>query len=159
MDFLRSYFFKNEPLISWIFFIKIRFSCNQNIEESNFDEKKCPKNVQLIRNNFLKIHTLVWCQFNDLFLFILFGFQMWSTISLLSYSKTSAHCLYYFIWDKIFGCTFQLYKLQIKWDYIGSNVKLQNIALKFWNSKTRLILRAWIFYPCWTLYLMLDLKF
>ena len=68
MDFLRSYFFKNEPLDQLpISFIKIRFSCNQNIGEtltrckksvsnvlitgeSNFDEI----NGQLIRGSYLK---------------------------------------------------------------------------------------------------------
>ena len=71
MDFLRSYFFKNEPLISWTFLSSKLDSPvikNQNIGEtltqckkvspmfwlgtgeSDFDER----NVQLIKGSFLK---------------------------------------------------------------------------------------------------------
>ena len=69
MDFFRSYFFKNETSeyiiehLLTIYFIKIRFSCNQNIGEtltqcknvlipgeSNCDEK----NGQLIKDLLLK---------------------------------------------------------------------------------------------------------
>jgi hypothetical protein len=56
-DFLRSYFFKNEPLMSHelpISFLKIRFSCNQNIGETLTQNKKEKRNGQLIRSSFLK---------------------------------------------------------------------------------------------------------
>ena len=71
MDFLRSYSFKIEPLISCSF-LSSRFSCNQNIitlseclsnvlitGESNFDEKNSKKCSTFLKKELLlKIHTL-----------------------------------------------------------------------------------------------------
>ena len=47
MNFLRSYFFKNEPLISCLFLLS---KLDPVIKTTNFDER----NGQLIRGSFLK---------------------------------------------------------------------------------------------------------
>ena len=68
MDFLRSYFFKNEPLISCPFLSpKLDFPVIKTLERQSLNVKKCPFDVlirgesnfdeingQLIRGSFLK---------------------------------------------------------------------------------------------------------
>ena len=77
MDFLKSYFFKNEPLISWAFLsskldspvIKtlerpfFYIECLSNVlitKWSNFDERECSTDQRFILKEItsLKIHTL-----------------------------------------------------------------------------------------------------
>ena len=108
----------NPPFQTQIYLVKVPL--NVNIVKQDLLNKKT------VFENFMKwclkggisIDTdsgPLWCcgsRSQDFFTFIQIG--SWHTV-------TSAHCLYYFIWDKIFGCTFQLYKIQIKWDHIGSN--------------------------------------
>ena len=86
MDFLKSYFFKNEPLFRWTFFhqnwiggtcktLQHLISCTASGEirccnvlhvppQSSFDEKKCSTKQRFIHKeaNFYKIHTLVSTQ-------------------------------------------------------------------------------------------------